>query len=104
MALEWYFCTVDKLRSAPLGYKASLKADKPISFIRECYGSNCSNHAMSQIHQSSQWQLYNHVHVTDSVVSRQVFGGTGQIETRFKKPRRVETGFETTQNLIHSSK
>ena len=38
------------------------------------------------------------------VVSRQVFGGTGQIETRFEKPRRVETGFETTQNLIHSSK
>ena len=33
-----------------------------------------------------------------SVVSRQVFGGTGQIETRFKKPRRVETGSETTQN------
>ena len=39
-----------------------------------------------------------------SVVSRQVFGGTGQIETRFEKPRRVEKGFETAQYLIHSSK
>ena len=33
-----------------------------------------------------------------SVVSRQVFGGTGQIESWFEKPRRVETGSETTQN------
>ena len=39
-----------------------------------------------------------------SVVSRQVFGRTGQMETWFETPRRVETGFETTQNLIHSSK
>ena len=39
-----------------------------------------------------------------SVVSRQVFGGAGQIETWFEKPRRVKTGFETTQYLIHSSK
>ena len=65
MALEWYFCTVDKLRPAPLGYKTPLEVDKPISFIRDCYGSSCSNHALSQIHQSSQLQLYDHVHVTD---------------------------------------
>ena len=42
--------------------------------------------------------------VTASVVSREVLGWTGQIETRFKKPRRVEMGFKTTQNLIYSSK
>ena len=39
-----------------------------------------------------------------SVVSSQAFGGTGQIEIRLEKPRRVETRFETMQNLIHSSK
>ena len=42
--------------------------------------------------------------VNNSVVSRQVFGRTTQIETWFEKRRRVETGFETTQNLIHNSK
>ena len=55
---------------------------------------------MSVYFEDLAWRLM----ASASVVSRQVFGGMGQVETQFEKPRRVETGFETMQNLIHSSK
>ena len=42
--------------------------------------------------------------VNISVVSRQVFCGMGQIETRFEKAETGWDGIRDNENLIHSSK
>ena len=64
MALEWSFVQWISCAQLHLVIDTPFEVDKPISSIRDCYGSICSNHALSQIHQSCQLQLYDHVHVT----------------------------------------
>ena len=109
--VQWISCA-----QLHLVINTPLEEDKPISFIRDCYGSSCGNHALSQIHQSSQLQLYDHVHVTDkpkylnstyvSVETRltadcQYSGPLSAVRLQFRVI--VQTSYTTLMNCILST-
>ena len=84
---------IAKLKTADIGFNAYIMT----IFISDlCKQSSPGYHQKPLVFSTPQFSGAREAGVSASVVSRQVFGGTEQIETRLEKPRRVETGFETT--------